>query len=201
MHTPAFFADVAPIVVDDPLAAMLGAADGGRLEYHYIDAVKLAGHSCPTVAGAWLMTRKALATLYPDSVPQRGGVRVEMRQAIGDGVTGVIANVIGLVTGAAAEGGFKGLAGRYGRQNLLRFGVTMTGEVRFTRLDTGAAIELVHQPQVVPRPAGLTELLRDALGPGADPSAAVPFGKAWQAWVRTLLVDHADDPALIVAVA
>ena len=63
MKTPAFFDDVAPIAVTDPLAALLGAADGGRIEYHYLDAVKLAGHSCPTVAGAWLMTRTALARL------------------------------------------------------------------------------------------------------------------------------------------
>mgnify|MGYP003492414693 FL=1 len=43
----------------DPLAELLGAAEGGRLEYTYADAVKLTGHSCPTVAGAWLATRQA----------------------------------------------------------------------------------------------------------------------------------------------
>ena len=81
MRTPSFFDDVAPIEVTDPLAALLGAAEGGRIEYHYLDAVKLAGHSCPTVAGAWLMTRTALARLYPDGSPQRGGLRVELREA------------------------------------------------------------------------------------------------------------------------
>jgi len=200
MRTPAFYDAVAPIVVADPLAALLGAAEDGRIEYRYVDAVKLAGHSCPTVAGAWLMTRKALAYLYANDVPQRGGVRVELRAAVGDGVTGVIASVIGLVTGAAAEGGFKGLAGRFGRQNLLRFGLPMTGEVRFTRLDTGASIELAHQPQAVPRPPGLTELMRGALAPDADAATRAAFGEAWQAWVRSLLLEHADDPALIVVI-
>lgn len=200
MRTPAFFDAVAPIIVVDPLAALLGAAEGGAIEYRYLDAVKLAGHSCPTVAGAWLMTRKALAQLYPDAVPQRGSVRVDLRQAVGDGVTGVIASVIGLVTGAAAAGGFKGLAGRFGRQNLLRFGLPMTGEVRFTRLDTGASIELAHQPQAVPRPPGLIELMRGALAPDADAATRAAFGEAWQAWVRRLLLEHADDPALIVVV-
>lgn len=113
MRTPAFFDDVAPIRVADPLAALLGAAEGGHLEYHYLDAVKLAGHSCPTVAGAWLMTRTALARLYPDGAPQRG-LRVELRQAVDEGVAGVIASVAGLITGAANEGGFKGLAGHRG---------------------------------------------------------------------------------------
>ena len=93
MKTPASFDAVAPIAVTDPLAALLGAAEGGRIEYRYLDAVKLAGHSCPTVAGAWLMTRTALARLYPDEAPPRGGTRVELRQPVDEGVTGVIASV------------------------------------------------------------------------------------------------------------
>ena len=86
MKTPAFFEAVPAIVVIDPLAETLGAAENGVIEYHYRDAVKLAGHSCPTVAGAWLMTRTALAHLYPDGVPQRGGMRVELRQAVDEGL-------------------------------------------------------------------------------------------------------------------
>jgi len=35
-------------VLRDPLAELLGAAEGGIVEYRYADAVKLAGHSCPT---------------------------------------------------------------------------------------------------------------------------------------------------------
>ena len=52
MRTPGFYDAVAPIVVADPLAALLGATEDGRIEYRYLDAVKLAGHSCPTVAGS-----------------------------------------------------------------------------------------------------------------------------------------------------
>ena len=62
---PDFFAAVPAIVVADPLAALLGAAEGGRLEYRYADAVRLAGHSCPTVAGAWLMARKPWVVPIP----------------------------------------------------------------------------------------------------------------------------------------
>lgn len=201
MQTPAFFDAVAPIAVADPLAALLGAAEHGRIEYRYLDAVKLAGHSCPTVAGAWLMTRTALARLYPDATALRGGMRVELRQTLDEGVAGVIAGVAGLVTGAANDGGFKGLAGRFGRQGLLRFGVAMAGEIRFTRLDTGGSIELAHRPQAVPRPAGLTDLMREALAPQADAASRRAFAQAWQGWVRTILLDHADDPALIAVIA
>ena len=200
MQTPAFFDAVPPIVVVDPLGETLGAAEGGVLEYRYVDAVKLTGHSCPTVAGAWLMTRTALARLYPQELPRRGEVQVELRQALDVGVAGVIASVAALITGAANEGGFKGLAGRFARDGRLRFGVPMTGEIRFTRLDTHQAVELAHRPQVVPRPATLPTLMAQALTPGADPAARKAFADAWQGWVQTLLVEHADDPALIAVV-
>jgi hypothetical protein len=200
MHTPEFF-DAAPsITVVDPLAEALGAADGGVIEYRYVDAVKLAGHSCPTVAGAWLMTRTALARLYPDELPRRGELRVELRQRQDEGVAGVIASIAQLVTGAAGEGGFKGLAGRFARQGLLRFGVAMPGEIRFTRLDNGDSVGLAHHMQAVPRPTDLTEKLQEAFGPGADDAARRAFAQTWQGWVRTLLTEHADDPALIVSV-
>ncbi len=201
MKTPAFFDAVPAIIVVDPLAETLGAADGGLIEYRYVDAVKLAGHSCPTVAGAWLMTRAALSRLYPVELPRRGEIRVELRQAQDEGVAGVIASVAALITGAANEGGFAGLAGRFIRRGLLRFGVPMQGEIRFTRLDNGQSVELSHRPQAVPRPAGLSELLRDASDPQASAAARRAFADAWQGWVRTIVIDHADDPALIAIVA
>jgi hypothetical protein len=201
MRTPAFFDAVPPIVVADPLAEMLGAVDDGVIEYRYVDAVKLAGHSCPTVAGAWLMTHTALTRLYPDGLPRRGGLRLELRQPIEEGVAGVIASVAGLVTGAANEGGFKGLAGRFARNGLLRFGVPMRGEIRFTRLDTGQSVELSHRPQAVPRPPGLSELLREASGPQAADASRREFAAAWQGWVQAIVIEHADDPALIEVVA
>jgi hypothetical protein len=197
MQTPAFFDAVPAIVVVDPLAEALGAADGGVIEYRYVDAVKLAGHSCPTVAGAWLMTRAALARLYPGETPRRGEIRVELCQAIDEGVAGVIASVASLVTGAANEGGFKGLAGRFARNGLLRFGVPMRSEIRFTRLDTGRSVALSHRPRAVPRPAALSELLRDAFAPQASTAARRAFADAWQGWVRGIVIEHADDPALI----
>lgn len=201
MKTPAFFDAVPAITVVDPLAETLGAAEGGLIEYRYADAVKLAGHSCPTVAGAWLMTRAALARLYTGETPRRGEIRVELRQAVDEGVAGVIASVAGLVTGAANEGGFRGLADRFARNGLLRFDVPMHGTIRFTRLDSGRSVELSHRPQAVPRPVGLSELLRDALAPQASAAARRAFADAWQGWVQVILTEHADDPSLIEMVA
>jgi hypothetical protein len=65
------FFDPAPrITLRDPLAQFLGAAEDGIIEYRRTGVVKLPGHSCPTVASAYLMTRAALAALHPDSMPE-----------------------------------------------------------------------------------------------------------------------------------
>ena len=197
MKTPAFFDHAPSIVMYDALAQTLGATQDGLIEYRYLDAVKLAGHSCPTVACAWLMTRTALARLYPGQTPHRGEVRVALREPQDEGVTGVIASVAGLVTGAAGSGGFKGLAGRHGRRNLLVFGEPMRGEMRFTRLDNGEAVEVSHHPEAAPRPAELRAQMQAALGPQANSAQREAFTKTWQAWVRAMLIEHADDPALI----
>ena len=76
MQYPAFFDQAPTITLRDPLADLLGAAEDGLIDYHYVDAVRLAGHSCPTIAGAYLMARAALRTLYPDGPAERGGVAV-----------------------------------------------------------------------------------------------------------------------------
>jgi hypothetical protein len=201
MKTPAFFSAVPPIVVIDPLAEALGAAEGGIVEYRYADAVKLAGHSCPTVACAWLMTQRALARLYPQTLPRRGELRVELHAQSEEGTAGVIASIAGLLTGAANEGGFKGLAGRFGRRGLLRFGVPLAGEMRFTRLDSGSSITLSHDLRAVPQPPLLKERMRAAFAPDASDDARKAFAALWQEWVRAILIAHADDAALIVAAA
>ncbi|MFZ3041343.1 MAG: hypothetical protein WA108_06040 [Thiobacillus sp.] len=86
MSFPEFFAAVPRLALHDPLADILGAAANGLVEYGYTDAVKLTGHSCPTVAGAYLMTLKALAKPYPDGYPERGGIKVELKAAQPDGL-------------------------------------------------------------------------------------------------------------------
>ncbi|MFN3311385.1 MAG: hypothetical protein ACK40R_06730, partial [Thermomonas sp.] len=108
MHLPAFYSQAPRLLLRDPLAELLGAAEGGLLEYGYADAVRLAGHSCPTVAGAYLAVRAALRQLYPEALPERGGIQVTMSAAEVEGSTGVIAQVFTLITGAAANNGFSG---------------------------------------------------------------------------------------------
>lgn len=197
MNHPAFFDEVKSLTLRDPLADVLGAASDGLITYGYLDAVKLAGHSCPTVAGAWLMTLKALEKLYPDSTPERGGIKVELGASQAEGVTGVIAAVAGLLTGAAGDGGFKGLGGRHGRRNLLMF-ESGSATLRFTRLDTGASVSASYHPDVVPAPPELQALMSKLIAGQASAAEQTEFGRLWQMRVKRILIDHFDDPALVV---
>jgi hypothetical protein len=197
MSFPEFFAAVPRLIVHDPLAELLGAGDG-TIEYGYADVVRLAGHSCPTVAGAYLMTHKALTALYPQGHPQRGGVRVELAAALTDGTAGVTASVVGLLTGAAGEGGFKGLAGQYARRNLLQFGAAIDGELRFTRLDSGARAVTTYHPGIVPPLPDMQAPMHAVLSGTAHAAERGEFGRLWQMRVKRLLIDHFDDPALVV---
>ncbi|MEW5967191.1 MAG: hypothetical protein AB1720_09410 [Pseudomonadota bacterium] len=201
MSFPEFFNAVPRVTLRDPLAEVLGAADRGQIEYGYADAVRLAGHSCPTVAGAYLMTLHALRALYPQGVPQRGGLRVELKAAQAEGTAGVVGAVAGLITGAAGEGGFQGLAGRFSRRNLLLFAVPIDGDMRFTRTDTDAQATLGYHPEAVPPAAELQALMPKLLAGSASPAEQAEFGRLWQMRVKRILIDHFDDPALVRCVA
>jgi hypothetical protein len=140
------------------------------------------------------MTLKALGSLYPDTLPQRGGIRVEFRQDQLSGVTGVIANVVALLTGATHDTGFKGLAGRFDRRKLLYFSADVAEEIRFTRVDTGQAVDVAARLQGVPFAPQTVELMQKCLDGSATAEEAAQFRENWQARVRSVLLDHGDDP-------
>lgn len=194
---PDFFEGAPAVTVRDPLAQFLGAARDGVMEYRYADAVRLAGHSCPTVAGTWLMTLRGLRALYGDALPVRGEIEVYMADARDAGTTGVMATVVQLVTGAAPETGFHGIAGRFGRNNLLHFDQPMQGTIGLRRKDTGAAVQVELDASVVPWPDEMRMLLPKAASGKADAAELQRFGELWQERVRKMLIDHADDANLV----
>lgn len=198
MGYPAFFDDVPRITLRDPLAEFLGAAEGGVIEYGYLDAVKLAGHSCPTVAGIYLMTLKALTFLYGEATPERGAIRVSFRDDIGAGTTGVIANVAGLLTGAAGPGGFKGIGGRFDRRNLLAFNASIETEVHFERTDSGGGVNVSYRADIVPPAPAMKALMPGVTSGTASAEEGREFARLWQDRVRRILIEHRDDPGLVV---
>lgn len=197
MQYPAFFDRIEPLVLRDPLAELLGAFTGGVMQIGYLDVVRLAGHSCPTVAGAFLMARKGLRVLYGDGMPVRGEIVVEMQQPAGEGVTGVIANVLSLITGATGESGFHGLAGQYDRRNLLSFGNDNPTPVALIRKDTGQRVALTYDASFVPADPMLGRLFPKVLAGEATTEEAGRFGALWQARVEAIVCDYADDPRLV----
>jgi hypothetical protein len=201
MEFPGFFAEAPTISLRDPLAQFLGASKTGTITYAYADVVKLAGHSCPTVAGAYLMVRRGLLHLYGNEMPERGALEAYLRGPRDQGTTGVVASVVTLLTGAAPETGFGGIGthGRFKRRDLLHFDATFDGVMGLRRSDNGCGVILDLDMSVVPFARGMQVLLPRAIAGQASEDEQARFAMLWQASVEQMLIRHADDPALIRA--
>ncbi len=197
MAYPEFFDEVPTIRLFDPLAQVLGAFDDGVIEISYPEVVRAAGHSCPTVAGAYLMTIKALEGLWPEGMPVRGGIEVEFSQDLDEGVAGVIGAVVAQITGAAGPGGFKGIAGNFGRNNLMQFGGSISHAARFTRKDTGRSVAVDTDPNVVPPAPQTMPLLQKIIAQKADENEKSEFARLWQDRVKRILIDQREDVGLV----
>jgi hypothetical protein len=104
----------------------------------------------------------------------------------------------GLITGAAGAGGFKGMGGKFARRDLLAFEAPLNAEMRFTRQDTGASVAASYHSEVVAPTPDMRELLPGVLSGQASTAERMAFGRLWQDRVRRILIDHFDDPALVV---
>lgn len=197
MRFPAFFDQVPALQMHDSLAQLLGTSSDGVIDYHYVDAVRLAGHSCPTVAGAWLSARAGLRALFPEALPQRGHISVYLPEPEDHGVSGVIGQVITLITGAAGDGGFKGLGESYARNNLLHYAEPGVNGMRLRRNDNGQTVEVQFDASTVPPDPSMRNLMAAARQGRADAAERLRFGELWQDRVRRLLLEHADDDAVI----
>ncbi|HEZ1386000.1 TPA: hypothetical protein WI656_000923 [Neisseria meningitidis] len=199
-HFPSFFNQAPTITVQDPLADFLGAAENGILTYRYADAVRLCGHSCPTVAGAYLMVIKGLEALYGAELPQRGNIEAFMQGGRDEGTTGVTASVVQLLTGAAPETGFGGIGmqGRFARRNLLSFGAgEINGTLTLRRKDNGKTVAVSLNAALQPFAPEMRELMPKAVGGSASAEELEQFGELWQERVRAFLIDQADNPEFV----
>ena len=180
MSYPKFYDEVEGIKVIDPLSNVLGAFDSGEYEFNYLDVVKSAGHSCPTVAGAYIITLEALKALYPNARAVRGAIKVEFKESLTDGVAGVISNVVSQITGATDKSGFKGLNGKFARDSLMDFDSNIESSARFTRVDNGQSVDVSYNPSsVMPNPA-MQPLMQKMMQGVATPDELKEFGTLWQ---------------------
>lgn len=198
---PEFFDRAPTLTVQDPLATFLGAAENGILTYRYADAVRLCGHSCPTVAGAYLMVIKGLKALYGEELPERGGIEAAMQGTRDEGTVGVTASVVQLLTGAAPETGFGGIGmqGRFARRNLLSFGAgEINGTLTLRRKDNGKTVAVSLNAALQPFAPQMRDIMPKAVGGSASAKELERFGQLWQARVKAFLTESADDPQFVI---
>lgn len=185
--------DVPPIMMNDPLLELLGQTEQ-PIPYTYEEAVKLAGHSCGAVAGAWIITQKALEALYPDEVPERGEIMIEAPGAEDEWLVGVFGEVMTYVTGAAPQTGFPGAAfGKgYNRRGLLTYKEAKTNTPPpqmvwiFKRLDTGAQVGVGYDLSLTQPPATpeFMKMIPKLVNGEASPEEAKEWTEDWNARVE-----------------
>ena len=197
--SPDFFDLVETIKLKDPLAYILGSMDEGEVfVFKYADAVKLAGHSCPAVSGAYKITARALSALYGDEIPVRGEIKVAVMGTATDMAYGPMSQVISLITGAAPITGFAGLGRKYGRRNLLVFDEEnfKYNTFIFQRMDNKKTVEVTYNSDLVPEDPELGEYASLAISGQATEEEKKIFQKAWQAKVRRVLLEDNSIPGL-----
>ena len=184
-----FFNDVEKIVLEDELAKFLGVNEDGIIEFGYADIVKSAGHSCGTVAGAYLIALKGLKALYGKEIPKRGQIKIEIKKVPEDDNAGVVGCVLSNITGATTNYGFGGIpTGKFNRRNLLFYNADIDTDVRFTRVDTNKQVGINYRPRKIVNPM---EILMSAIGPNATDKDKQTFPIRFQEMVKTVL-ENAD---------
>jgi hypothetical protein len=140
------------IQIHEPFAEFLMASpEEHSFELSLLDAVRFAGHACPSIVGAFMVSRHAVSRLFEDSnICVRGDVQIEMSTGPMDGPSGPISNIFAFVFGAFEKSGFGGLGGKnFVRRNLLRYNVAdvPAKAVRFTRLSTRKSIHVFYSSE------------------------------------------------------
>lgn len=163
---------------------LMGSHDEKNFQVSLLDVVRFAGHACPSMTGAFLITKAAIEHLYPDTkVGIRGHIEIDIPDSPTNGAIGPMANVFSFITGAWGETGFGGFqGGTFTRRNLLRFHSrnAQMGSFRFTRTDTGNAVDITYQPSMVP----------------ADIDLSMPFQLQWRTKIKAIL----ENPGLAIHV-
>ncbi|VAV82348.1 hypothetical protein MNBD_DELTA01-61 [hydrothermal vent metagenome] len=194
-----FLDEVETISLTDPLSYVLGSQiENDPFVFSYSDAIKLAGHSCPAVSGAYKITAIALKALYGENTPVRGDIRVLIKGAPDQLAYGPQAQVIMLITGASPETGFKGLGGKYSRHNKLIFDKDdfQFSTFIFLRDDTGKAVKIVYNPSVLGEDPRMSELTPKVIQGVATTDEKTLFTKLWQGKIKKILLESDEHPGL-----
>ncbi len=198
MNFPTFYSEIPTIKFFEPLADVLGSSSDGIVEFSFKDAVKIAGHGCPTVGGAYLMIFHGLKKLYSDGIPTRGNIEVHVSDPIDSGATGVVGMIAGSIVGAADKGGFKGLGGQFSRHNSLFFNASFDGDIKLKRKDNGQSVTLEYHPEIVSGNPEMGIYLKKVLDKTSSPDEKVLFQKMWNDRLKKIMVDEFYNPKLVL---
>ena len=197
INYPTFFKTRPSIKLQDPLQKFLGTFQDGIIEFSYLEIAKNAGHSCPDVTGAYLMTLRALKALYKDELPVRGEIEVSFNKDFTDDITSVMADVASHITGATLQLGFRGVEEKYNRINLLKFNEEFEGNIRFKRVDNEKEVIAVYDLSDIPIDPKQNMLMSRVLSGEATSGEEIEFEVLWQQRVEKIF-NHAADVIKII---
>src|SRR5690606_27256729 len=97
--------------------------------------------------------------------------------------------------------GFGGIGAdhRFARRDLLRFDAPIDGLMALRRLDCGHGVLLDLNAAAVPADPEMMALFPMAVTGSATEGAQARFAALWQDRVARMLLEHADDPELVLA--
>jgi len=183
MKYPKFYDEIEKIKITDELSDILGAFENGFIEFSYLDVVKSAGHSCPIIAGAFLMLKEGLKRF---DLPKRGEINVYLKDQISEGTTGVVSNVIAQVTGATSKSGFHGLSGKYDRRGLMHFNADISSSMRLVDR-SGKIVDIDYDPNGLAPSPKMSPLMQKVLSGKATIDEKIQFKELWQERVERIL--------------
>lgn len=164
------------IKVYEPFARFLMAeSDEYEFSISLLDVVRFAGHACPAMVGAFLISQRAIKELFAETnTCIRGQIAIEIPTAVDQGATGPISNVFSMIFGAWEKSGFGGLQGKFVRRNLLKYDSAHIppGTFRFHNIQSGKFVDIAYDPSKI-------EVL-------ADPETT-PFQNIWRMKIKTIL--------------
>ena len=138
---PEFYNQAPEILIIDPMAVVVGSMPEGSnmITINLTDVAVYSGHICPSMASGYMLTKKAMDALYPNSIPQRGQIRVSAMAASD------LMDVASYITGARAF---------YGRDEINAYDLVVDPSLKpkkpgqyvmvFQRKDTGKAVKAVY---------------------------------------------------------
>ena len=105
-----------------------------------------------------------------------------------------MAQVIGLITGAATETGFAGLGPKFGRKNKLVFDKENEepSTFIFTRDDNKKKVKVSYHPENIPTGDRMNDLITKCIVGTATEKQREEFKRMWQERVRIVLFEEAE---------